>query len=168
MGFMFRVEQITVIEENTVLTGHMISGALDWRQQVEIQIEEDMRTVFAASLRGVASAEDTGLTLFDPSLWEKVLALPLSIGREKRIDLVLDGIPSRNLPVPAIAVGVDAAMSISADRLETAFPEINALYFATHKMERPRVWDQRLPVGRYWRSALVVFFNYGLDTGTVW
>jgi integrase len=23
-------------------------------------------------------------------------------------------------------------------------------------------------VGRYWRAALVVFFNYGVDTGTVW
>jgi integrase len=46
--------------------------------------------------------------------------------------------------------------------------EINALYFATHKMERPRVWNHPVPVGRYWRSALVVFFNYGLDTGTVW
>ena len=46
--------------------------------------------------------------------------------------------------------------------------EINALYFATHKMKRPRAWNQPIPVGRYWRSALVVFFNYGLDTGTVW
>jgi hypothetical protein len=46
--------------------------------------------------------------------------------------------------------------------------EINALYFATHQMKRPRGWDSPLPVGRYWRAALVVFFNYGLDTGTVW
>jgi hypothetical protein len=47
-------------------------------------------------------------------------------------------------------------------------PELNALYFATHKMERPRGWNHPIPVGRYWRGALVVFFNYGLDTGTVW
>jgi hypothetical protein len=46
--------------------------------------------------------------------------------------------------------------------------EINALYFATHKMKRPRAWDQPIPIGRYWRSAIVLFFNYGLDTGTVW
>ena len=46
--------------------------------------------------------------------------------------------------------------------------EINALFFATHKIKRPRAWDQPIPVGRYWRSALVVFFNYGFDTGTVW
>ena len=46
--------------------------------------------------------------------------------------------------------------------------EINALYFATHKMQQPRGWNGSMPVGRYWRSALVVFFNYGLDTGTVW
>ena len=46
--------------------------------------------------------------------------------------------------------------------------EINALYFATHQLRRPRGWDQPVPVGRYWRSALVVFFNYGVDTGTVW
>ena len=46
--------------------------------------------------------------------------------------------------------------------------EINALYFATHQMKRPRGWDSPFPVGRYWRAALVVFFNYGVDTGTVW
>jgi hypothetical protein len=46
--------------------------------------------------------------------------------------------------------------------------EINALYFATHQMKRPRGWDSPYPVGRYWRAALVVFFNYGVDTGTVW
>ena len=23
-------------------------------------------------------------------------------------------------------------------------------------------------MGRYWRAALVVFFNYGVDTGTLW
>lgn len=46
--------------------------------------------------------------------------------------------------------------------------EINALYFATHNMERPRGWCESIPVGRYWRCALVVFFNYGVDTGTVW
>ena len=46
--------------------------------------------------------------------------------------------------------------------------EINALYFATHRMKRPKGWDQPFPVGRFWRCALVVFFNYGVDTGTVW
>ena len=46
--------------------------------------------------------------------------------------------------------------------------EINALYFATHKMPRPRGWHLPVPVGRFWRAALVVFFNYGVDTGTVW
>lgn len=46
--------------------------------------------------------------------------------------------------------------------------EINALYFATHRMERPRGWCSSIPLGRYWRAALVLFFNYGLDTGTVW
>jgi hypothetical protein len=35
-------------------------------------------------------------------------------------------------------------------------------------MRRPKGWQQPLPIGRYWRAALVVFFNYGLDTGTVW
>ncbi len=46
--------------------------------------------------------------------------------------------------------------------------EINALCFATHAMGRPRGWDAPLPIGRYWRAALVAFFNYGVDTGTVW
>src|ERR1700724_1319022 len=46
--------------------------------------------------------------------------------------------------------------------------EINAFYFATHKMGRLRGWDHPASVGRYWRCALVVFFNYGVDTGTIW
>lgn len=46
--------------------------------------------------------------------------------------------------------------------------EVNSLYFATHSMSRPRGWDSPISVGRYWRAALVVFFNYGVDTGTVW
>ena len=45
--------------------------------------------------------------------------------------------------------------------------EINALYFATHKMGRPRGWDHPISVGRYWRCALVIFFNYWVDTGTI-
>ena len=32
----------------------------------------------------------------------------------------------------------------------------------------PRGWKGTISVGRYWRCALVVFFNYGIDTGTVW
>jgi integrase len=47
-------------------------------------------------------------------------------------------------------------------------PEINALYFATHQMRRPRGWNHSFAIGRYWRAALVVFFNYGVDTGTIW
>jgi len=42
-------------------------------------------------------------------------------------------------------------------------PEINALYFATHRMTRPRGWNHPWPVGCYWRCALVVFFNYGVQ-----
>ena len=29
--------------------------------------------------------------------------------------------------------------------------EINALYFATHEMKRPKGWTHPLPIGRYWR-----------------
>jgi hypothetical protein len=46
--------------------------------------------------------------------------------------------------------------------------ELNALYFATHRMKRPRGWDAPFTVGHYWRCALVLFFNYGMDTGTLW
>jgi hypothetical protein len=35
-------------------------------------------------------------------------------------------------------------------------------------MGQPRGWDAPHPIDRYWRAALVVFFNYGVDTGTVW
>jgi hypothetical protein len=37
--------------------------------------------------------------------------------------------------------------------------EINALYLATHRIRRPRGWRFPVPVGRYWRSALVLYFN---------
>ncbi len=47
-------------------------------------------------------------------------------------------------------------------------PELNALYFATHQLKRPRGWNQTFSIGGYWRAALVVFFNYGVDTGTAW
>ena len=41
--------------------------------------------------------------------------------------------------------------------------EINALYFATHKMKLPKGWKESHSVGKYWRAAIVLFFNYGLD-----
>ena len=46
--------------------------------------------------------------------------------------------------------------------------ELNALYFATYELRRPRAWRRPHSVGQYWRSAIVLFFNYGLDTGTIW
>ena len=46
--------------------------------------------------------------------------------------------------------------------------EINALYFATHSMPHPRGWKHPVPIGRYWRAAVVLLFNYGVDTGTIW
>ncbi len=46
--------------------------------------------------------------------------------------------------------------------------EINALYLATCQLKRPRGWTDNHSIGRYWRSALALFFNYGLDTGTIW
>ena len=46
--------------------------------------------------------------------------------------------------------------------------ELNALYFATYSLPQPRGWVQPFSVGQYWRCALVVFFNYGVDTGTIW
>lgn len=55
-----------------------------------------------------------------------------------------------------------------AGRHYLAKPEINALYFATYRLKRPRGWNNAISIGHYWRSALVLFFNYGLDTGTVW
>ena len=46
-------------------------------------------------------------------------------------------------------------------------PDLNALYFATYQLPRLRGWTHPFTVGHYWRAALVVFFNYGVDTGTV-
>lgn len=41
--------------------------------------------------------------------------------------------------------------------------DLNALYFATYRLPRPRGWRQPFTVGHYWHAALVVFFNYGVD-----
>ncbi|QDU89053.1 hypothetical protein Pla175_24390 [Pirellulimonas nuda] len=54
-----------------------------------------------------------------------------------------------------------------AGRLYLTRSDLNAFYFATYALERPRGWKQSPTVGHYWRAALVVFFNYGVDTGTV-
>jgi hypothetical protein len=45
--------------------------------------------------------------------------------------------------------------------------DLNALYFATFQLARPQGWRQPFTVGHYWRAALVLFFNYGVDSGTV-
>ena len=45
--------------------------------------------------------------------------------------------------------------------------ELNALYFATYQLRKPRGWSESLPIGAHWRGALVLFFNYGVDTGTI-
>jgi integrase len=72
---------------------------------------------------------------------------------------LIDSIPRFSKPKPQRDV---------AGRHYLTKQEINALYFATHRLKRPRSWTNPLPLGRYWRVALVLFFNYGLDTGTVW
>ena len=35
--------------------------------------------------------------------------------------------------------------------------ELNALYFATHRLRNPPGWTEPFPLGKYWRCALVVF-----------
>ena len=55
-----------------------------------------------------------------------------------------------------------------AGRHDLTKAELGALYFATHSMQRPRGWNWALHIGHYWRCALVAFFNYGVDTGTIW
>jgi len=45
--------------------------------------------------------------------------------------------------------------------------EINRLYWATHRLSLRGWRETYAPLGAYWRAALVVFYNYGVDTGTV-
>jgi len=79
------------------------------------------------------------------------------------------GVPIENLGRKEIREFLDWVYERAvAGRHYLTKAEINALYFATHKMKRPRGWNLPIPVGRYWRCALVMFFNYGVDTGTVW
>ena len=46
--------------------------------------------------------------------------------------------------------------------------ELNSLYFATYQLKSHSSWPHPFTMGHYWRSALVLFFDYGLDTGTIW
>lgn len=72
---------------------------------------------------------------------------------------MIDTLPRFPRPVPQRDV---------AGRHYLTKAEINALYFATYNMKRPRGWNSVFTVGHYWRAALVVFFNYGVDSGTIW
>src|SRR6516225_5849439 len=54
--------------------------------------------------------KENPLSAFDPAYWEHFLVLPLHTSKEKRICLVLHGVPpSKDLSVPAIALGMDVA-----------------------------------------------------------
>ena len=38
-------------------------------------------------------------------------------------------------------------------------PDLNALYFATYQLKRPRGWMQSFTVGHHWRAALVFYVS---------
>jgi hypothetical protein len=120
MSFTFRVTQISVADQETILTGHMISGELTWRQTIEVQ--EDGITVLSAPLRGVVvidhSNENTLLAL-DPSCWGSILPLPMRPDNDRRIRLILAGTPAHPISVPAMAIGVDE-MALLPSELQTA------------------------------------------------
>ena len=42
--------------------------------------------------------------------------------------------------------------------------EIDSIYWATYKLKSPRGWDLAQPLGAYWRTAIVLFRTYGMDT----
>ena len=42
--------------------------------------------------------------------------------------------------------------------------ELEQLYWATYRMERPRGWAGHQPIGAYWRAALAMLVTYGVDT----
>lgn len=123
MGFVFRIEKIDYKDQETLLTGYMISGVLDWHQRVKIQAGEELHTVFSGPLRGVARMDhekENPLSAFDPTYWEHFLVLPLHTSKEKRICLVLHGVPSsKDLTVPAIALGIDVAAAAAAHEMQS-------------------------------------------------
>lgn len=42
--------------------------------------------------------------------------------------------------------------------------EIDGIYWATYKLAAPRGWNLQQPIGAYWRTAIVLFRTYGMDT----
>lgn len=68
----------------------------------------------------------------------------------------------------AVVPTIPRAQRDVAGRQFLSRAELNALYCATYQLRRPRGWKEPHSVGQYWRSAIVLLFNYGLDTGTIW
>ena len=51
----------------------------------------------------------------------------------------------------ATKAGVEGQrLNVHTPLIDLTKAEINALYFATHQMKRPRGWHAPMPVGRYW------------------
>lgn len=46
--------------------------------------------------------------------------------------------------------------------------ELDAIYWATYKLSRPRGWEKPHSFGQYVRGALALFLTYGVDTQLVW
>src|SRR5713226_919565 len=101
MGFVFRFERVERRDQETVLTGRLLRGELTWAQRVEIQAEEEARTVFAAPLRGIALVgfdDEQASLLADFACWENTFEFPKAAMGEQQFRLVLHGTPSTDLP----------------------------------------------------------------------
>jgi len=46
--------------------------------------------------------------------------------------------------------------------------ELNASYSTSDQLRKPRGWSQSPSIGAYSRSGLELFFNSGVETGTIW
>ena len=111
MGFLFRFDQIRQTEDETILTGSMLSGELSCLQRVDVQsAEEEAKSVFSAPLRGVAQAwldDHQPTVLTDLACWDNSFELLQQTAGQQQLHLILHGPAPVNLPTSGIAWGVD-------------------------------------------------------------
>src|ERR1700749_2613150 len=89
--------------------------------------------------------------------WEQWGGPPLESLQHKEIRAFLDWVHERAVIEALPLFPRPREQRDVAGRHYLTKAEINALYFATHQMKRPRGWDSPFPVGRYWRGGPVGF-----------
>lgn len=110
MGFVFRFEQVETTDQETILSGRILSGRIDCPQRVDVLADGQDESVFSAPLRGIGQAwvdDHQATVLTDIACWDNSFALPKQASGDQRLRLILHGAAPASLPKSGIALGAD-------------------------------------------------------------